>query len=136
MASYRAARWARRNPGPATAAAAGAAAGVAAGSAGAAEAGSGAAHGGDGYASRLRPDAPPPVEADGESGTGRRLAGTAGGAGAARLRNAAEADGGAAGSPRRSTCRREVDPGPARATGRAPPPQRPAVPGRGRYDTG
>jgi hypothetical protein len=98
MASYRAARWARRNPGPATAAAAGvaagAAAGVAAGSAGAAEAGSGAAHGGDGYASRLRPDAPPPVEADGESGTGRRLAGTAGGAGAARLRNAAEADSG------------------------------------------
>jgi uncharacterized membrane protein YgcG len=100
MASYRAARWARRHPGHAAAAAAGvaagAAAGVAAGSAVAAEAtaGSGAASGGDGYASRLRPDAPPPVDADGEGSTGRRLAGTAGGAGSARIRNAAEADGG------------------------------------------
>src|SRR5581483_241187 len=92
MASYRAARWARRHPGDAATAAA---AGVAAGTAGSAEGtGSGAAHG-DAYGSRLRPDAPPPVDAAGEGGTGtRRLAGTAGGAGSARLRNAAEADGG------------------------------------------
>jgi len=100
MASYRAARWARRHPGNAAAAAAGVAAGagagVAVGATAAAEAAaSGAAQGGDGYASRLRPDAPPPVDADGEGGTSsRRLAGTAGGAGSARLRNAAEADGG------------------------------------------
>ncbi|HEU5392786.1 MAG TPA: type IV secretion system protein [Streptosporangiaceae bacterium] len=101
MASYRAARWARRHPGHAAAAAAGVAAGagagVAAGATAAAEAAaaSGAAPGGDAYASRLRPDAPPPVDADGEGGTSsRRLAGTAGGAGSARLRNAAEADGG------------------------------------------
>ncbi|HET9970467.1 MAG TPA: type IV secretion system protein, partial [Streptosporangiaceae bacterium] len=100
MASYRAARWARRHPGHAAAAAAGVAAGagagVAVGATAAAEAAaaSGAAQGGDAYASRLRPDAPPPVDADGEGATGRRLAGTAGGAGSARLRNAAEADGG------------------------------------------
>src|SRR5690242_20135741 len=80
MASYRAARWARRHPGHAAAAAAGVAAGaagVAAGTAAASEAaaGSGAGHGGDAYASRLRPDAPPPVDVDGEGGTGtRRLA--------------------------------------------------------------
>ena len=101
MASYRAARWARRHPGHAAAAAAGVAAGagagVAVGATAAAEAAaaSGAAQGGDAYASRLRPDAPPPVDADGEGGpSSRRLAGTAGGAGSARLRNAAEADGG------------------------------------------
>jgi hypothetical protein len=100
MASYRAARWARRHPGHAAAAAAGVAAGagagVAVGATAAAEAAaSGAAQGGDAYASRLRPDAPPPVDADGDGGTSsRRLAGTAGGAGSARLRNAAEADGG------------------------------------------
>jgi hypothetical protein len=93
VASYRAARWARRNPGQAAAAgagvAAGAGAGAAAGTAEAAQAGAGG-----GYASRLRPDAPPPVEADGEGGSGsRRLGGTAGGAGSARLRNAAEVDG-------------------------------------------
>jgi hypothetical protein len=135
MASYRAARWARRHPGPAAAAAAGvaagAAAGVAAGSEVAAEAaaGSGAATGGDAYASRLRPDAPPPVDADGESATGRRLAGTAGGAGSARLRNAAEADGGSGRTappldlPPRGASRASA----ARAGGSRPAAPRPAA---------
>ena len=94
MASYRAARWARRNQGQG--AAADAAAGSAAGRAAAVEAAAGAVQGGagDAYASRLRPDAPPPVDADGDGGGGsRRLAGTAGGAGSARARNAAEAEG-------------------------------------------
>ena len=55
MVGYRAARWARRNPGQAAAIAASAGAG---GAAGAAAAGTG-----DAYASRLRPDAPPPADA-------------------------------------------------------------------------
>jgi hypothetical protein len=94
VASYRAARFARRSQGQAAAAA-----GVATGAAGAAAAadaaaGAGQAGGGDAYMSRLRPDAPPPVDADGEASAGsRRLAGTAGGAGSARARNAAEVDG-------------------------------------------
>ena len=95
VASYRAARFARRNPGQAAGIAAGVAAGAAAGAAAGtttAEAAAAAASG-DAYAARLRPDAPPPVEADGDGGSGRRLAGAAGGAGSARLRNAAEADG-------------------------------------------
>ena len=102
MASYRAARWARRNSGQAAAVAAGAAAGVAAGStvagrAAAAEAagtaaGATSAGTGDAYASRLRPDAPPPADADGEgSGGSRRVVS---GAGSARARNVTEADGG------------------------------------------
>jgi len=100
VAGYRAARWARRNPGQAAAVAAGAAgvaAGAAAGSAAAAGAGAVAdADGtGDSYTSRLRPDAPPPVDGDGEPGSGsRRAASGASGAGSARARNAAEADGG------------------------------------------
>ena len=68
MAGYRAARWARRNPGQAAAIAASAAAGGAAGAAASADAAAGAAGSagtGDAYASRLRPDAPPP--ADGEA---------------------------------------------------------------------
>jgi len=138
MASYRAARWARRHPGHAAAAAAGVAAGagagVAVGATAAAEAAaaSGAAQGGDAYASRLRPDAPPPVDADGESATGRRLAGTAGGAGSARLRNAAEADGGGSRTappldlPPRGAARASA----ARASGTRPgaPAPRPAGP--------
>jgi hypothetical protein len=109
MASYRAARWARRNPGQAAAVAAGAAAGVAAGTAAGAAAGTATAaeaagataaqaEAGDGYASRLRPDAPPPADGDGEaSGASRRVAaGTGGGvqgSGSARARNVTEADG-------------------------------------------
>jgi len=105
VAGYRAARWARRNPGQAATVAAGAAAGVAAGGvaaggAAAADAAAGSAAGqagtGDACASRLRPDAPPPADGDGEAGaSSRRVAsGVSGGAGSARARNAAEADGG------------------------------------------
>ncbi len=98
ISGYRAARWARRNPGAATAVAAGAAAGVAAGTAAAADgaAGSAQAGSGDAYASRLRPDAPPPADGDGEAASSgsRRAVGGAGGASSARARNAAEADSG------------------------------------------
>ena len=100
MASYRAARWARRNSGQAAAGAAGAAAGVAAGStvagrAAAAEAaGATSAGTGDAYASRLRPDAPPPADGDGEaSGGSRRVVSGVSGSGSARARNVTEADG-------------------------------------------
>jgi hypothetical protein len=108
MASYRAARWSRRNSGQAAAVAAGAAAGVAAGStvAGSTAAGraataeaAGTAPGaagagtGDSYASRLRPDAPPPADGDGEaSGGSRRVVGGVSGSGSARARNVTEAD--------------------------------------------
>jgi hypothetical protein len=151
VASYRAARWARRNQGQS-----GAAAGVASGSAAAAaaaEASSAQPGGGDAYASRLRPDAPPPVDADGESGAGsRRLAGTAGGAGSARARNAAEADS-VSGRvapplelpPRPGTARRGAPRGPAAPAARAsggpvpagpssagPAPAGPALAGSGR----
>ena len=73
VAGYRAARWARRNPGQATAVAAGIAGGVGAGAAAAAAASGEAAAGtgtgtaaaaGDAYASRLRPDAPPAADGD------------------------------------------------------------------------
>jgi uncharacterized membrane protein YgcG len=116
VASYRAARWSRRNPGQAAAVAAGAAAGVAAGSAtaGRATAGRATAAGaasaadaaggtagaqagtGDAYASRLRPDAPPPADGDGAESPGSRRAvgGVSSGAGSARARNLTEADGG------------------------------------------
>jgi hypothetical protein len=104
MASYRAARWARRNSGQAAAVAAGAAAGVAAGSnvagrAAAAEAagtaaGATGAGTADAYASRLRPDAPPPADGDGEaSGGSRRVVSGVSGSGSARARNVTEADG-------------------------------------------
>ncbi len=103
MAGYRAARWARRNPGQAAAIAAGGAAGVAAGAAASADAAAGAdaaqAGTGDAYASRLRPDAPPPADGDGDgavsSGSRRTVTG-ASGAGSARARNATEADSGGA----------------------------------------
>jgi uncharacterized membrane protein YgcG len=108
MTSYRAARWARRNQGQAAAVAVGAAAGVAAGTAAGTAAGRGAAAEaagsaadpaaagtGDAYASRLRPDAPPPADGDGEaSGGSRRVVGGASGPGSARARNVTEADGG------------------------------------------
>ena len=108
MASYRAARWARRNPGQAAGVAAGAAAGAAAGTAASTAAGRGAAAEaagsaadpagagtGDAYASRLRPDAPPPADGDGEaSGGSRRVVGGVPGPGSARARNVTEADGG------------------------------------------
>jgi hypothetical protein len=115
MASYRAARWARRNPGQAAAAAAaGAAAGTAtagratAGAPGmskpgmdrAADAAAGTAGAqagtGDAYASRLRPEAPPPADEDGTASPGSRrvVGGVGSGAGSARARNVTEADGG------------------------------------------
>jgi uncharacterized membrane protein YgcG len=104
MASYRAARWARRNPGQAVGVGAGAAAGAAAGSsvagrAAAAEAagtvaGATSAGTGDSYASRLRPEAPPPADGEGEaSGGSRRVASGVSGSGSARARNVTEADG-------------------------------------------
>jgi TrbL/VirB6 plasmid conjugal transfer protein len=109
VAGYRAARWARRNPGQAAAVAAGAAAGVGAGAAVAAGAAAGGRAGagtdaaadpdgtGDAYASRLRPDAQPPADTDGEASSGSRrpvgvgAAGGINGVGSARTRNAAEA---------------------------------------------
>ena len=165
MASYRAARWARRNPGQAAGVAAGAAAGAAAGTAAGTAAGRGAAGTaagrgaaaeaagsaadpaaagtGDAYASRLRPDAPPPADGDGEaSGGSRRVVGGAAGPGSARARNVTEADGGRAGWPRRSTCRRgTARPGPEGRTDQADPhPRRPragpAVPGARRSRAG
>ncbi len=93
VAGYRAARWARRNPGQAAAVAAGVASGAAAGAAVGAAAGTGAdtTATGDGYPSRLRPDAPPPIETEGEASAGsRRVAGVSG-AGSARARNLADA---------------------------------------------
>ncbi len=112
MASYRASRWARRNPGQAAAVAVGATAGVAAGASAGVAAGTAAGRGaaaeaagsaadpaaagtGDAYASRLRPDAPPPADEDGEaSGGSRRVVGGASGPGSARTRNVTEADSG------------------------------------------
>ena len=97
MAGYRAARWARRNPGQAAAIAAGSAAGVAAGTGASADAapGAAAAGSGDGYTSRLRPDAPPPADGDAEVSSGSRRVVTGGsGGGAARARNVTEADSG------------------------------------------
>jgi len=98
VAGYRAARWARRNPGQAAALAGAAAGDAAAGTTLAdAAAGSGPAQAGtgDAYASRLRPDAPPP--ADGEVSAGSRR--VVSGAGAARARNVTEADSGARVAP-------------------------------------
>jgi hypothetical protein len=100
VAGYRVARWARRNPGQAAAIAGGAAAGVAAGTAASADAaartGAAQAGTGDAYASRLRPDAPPPADGDGEVSSGSRRVVTGGsGAGSARARNLPEADSGA-----------------------------------------
>ena len=90
VAAARAARWARRNPGQATAVAAGVAGGVGAAAAaaaaaapGEAAAGTGTGTGtgqaaGDAYASRLRPDAPPAADGDDQTspGPGRGVAAT------------------------------------------------------------
>ena len=82
VAGYRAARWARRNPGQAAALATGAAsvagagAAVGAGAAAAGDATSTAQGAGDAYASRLRQDAPPAADGDGGPSP-RRLAGVA-----------------------------------------------------------
>jgi len=103
VAGYRAARWARRNPGQAAAVAAGVAGGVGAGAAAAAagEAAAGTSTGpgttGDAYASRLRPDAPPAVDGDGETSPGSRHG--AGGASLARGRTRPETEGGARTAP-------------------------------------
>ena len=104
VAGYRAARWARRNPGQAAAIAAGSAAGVAAGTAASADAAAPAATDGtgtgDAYASRLRPDAPPPADGDAEVSSGsRRAVSGASAAGSARARNVTEADSGARVAP-------------------------------------
>jgi len=107
VAGYRAARWARRNPGQAAAVAAGVAAGAGAGVAAgagagaagsaasadaAARAGTVASASSDAYASRLRPDAPPQADGEGETSTGsRRVVSGASAAGTARNRNVPEA---------------------------------------------
>jgi TrbL/VirB6 plasmid conjugal transfer protein len=108
VAGYRAARWARRNPGQAVAVAAGVAGGVGAGAAAAAgtsgatssetAAGTGAGTGatGDAYPSRFRPDAPPAADGDGETSPGSRR-GTA--AGLTRSRTIPEAESGARAAP-------------------------------------
>ncbi len=81
MATYRAARWARRNPGPAAAAGTGTMdAGVAAGTAAAPAGTATGTATGTGQvmasASRFRPDAPAAADGDGEGGSGaRRLTG-------------------------------------------------------------
>jgi uncharacterized membrane protein YgcG len=95
VAGYRAARWARRNPGQAAAVAAGVASGASAGAAAgsAASAGTVASASSDAYASRLRPDAPPPADGEGEASPGSRRV-ISGAGGAARNRNAPEADSG------------------------------------------
>jgi uncharacterized membrane protein YgcG len=96
MSGYRAARWARRNPGQAAGVAADAAAGAAAGIGASADAaGAGAANTGDSYTSRLRPDAPPAAgdgngDGDGEVSSGSRR--VVSGVGSARAKNLAEAD--------------------------------------------
>jgi hypothetical protein len=99
VAGYRAARWARRNPGQAATVAAGVAGGAAAGAAAAAASGEGAsapgtgqAAAGDAYASRYRPDAPPAADGDGETSAASRRGAAA--ASLARARNLPETEGG------------------------------------------
>ena len=101
MATYRAARWARRSPGSAAAAGDGTVdAGVAAGTAAAASDGTATGTGQVvASASRLRPDAPPAADGDGdgggEGGSGsRRLTGTG-----ASVRSMPETDGGGRTAP-------------------------------------
>ena len=113
VAGYRAARWARRNPGQAAVVAAGVAsgAGAAAGATAVADAATGAgtvpSASSDAYASRFRPDAPPSPDGEGEATSGsRRVVNGAGsparrGPGTCRRRTAAPG-----GWPRRWTCRR------------------------------
>jgi uncharacterized membrane protein YgcG len=115
MAGYRAARWARRNPGPAAALAAGVGAGTAA-SADAAAAGTVASASSDAYASRFRPDAPPPAAGEGEASTGSRRVVTGVSARAARNRNAPEADSGARVAPPLDLPSRSGPGGPSRSS--------------------
>jgi hypothetical protein len=104
VAGYRAARWARRNPGQAAAVAAGVAGGVGAGAATAAATGGETAAGtgtgpgatGDAYASRFRPDAPPAADGDGETSPGSRRGAAAG---LTRSRTMPEAESGARAAP-------------------------------------
>ena len=105
VAGYRAARWARRNPGPAAAVAAGVTAGAGAGAAAAAAAaadasagnGTGQAATGDAYASRLRPDPPPAADGDSEASSGSRR--VASPIGQARNKTLPETDGGGRTAP-------------------------------------
>jgi hypothetical protein len=101
VAGARAARWARRNPGQAASVAAGVASGVGAGAAAAAaasgEAGTGTVAAGDAYASRLRPDAPPAADGEGETSAGTRRGASAGSM--ARNRNMPETESGARTAP-------------------------------------
>jgi len=103
VAGYRAARWARRNPGQTAAMAAGVAGGVGAGAAAAATSGevgagsSGSAAAGDAYASRFRPDAPPPADGDGETSPAARRGAAA--ASLARNRSMPETENGARTAP-------------------------------------
>jgi hypothetical protein len=100
VAGYRAARWARRNPGQAASLAAGVASGAGAAAAAssaaeaAARAGTVGSASSDAYASRLRPDAPPPVDGEGEASTSRRVVAGTGSSSVAR-RNMPEAETGA-----------------------------------------
>ena len=105
VAGYRAARWARRNPGQAAAVAAGVTAGAGAGAAAAAAAaadasagnGTGQAATGDAYASRLRPDPPPAADGDSEASSGSRR--VASPIGQARNKTLPETDGGGRTAP-------------------------------------
>jgi TrbL/VirB6 plasmid conjugal transfer protein len=109
VASYRAARWARRNPGQAAAVAAGMAGGVGAGMAAAVpisgatsgEAAAGTSTGpaatGDAHASRFRPDAPPAADGDGGTSSGSRRG--AGATSVARGRNMPDTESGARTAP-------------------------------------
>ncbi len=101
VAGYRAARWARRNPGQAAAVATGVASGVGAGAAAAAatsgEAAAGTAGAGDAYASRLRPDAPPAADGEGETSAAPRRGASA--ASLARNRSMPETESGARAAP-------------------------------------
>ena len=104
VAGYRAARWARRNPGQAAAVAAGVTAGAGAGAVAAAASadapavnGTGQTPAGDAYASRLRPDAPPAAHDDSEPSSGSR--GVASLIGQARSSTGPEADGGGRTAP-------------------------------------
>jgi len=104
VAGYRAARWARRNPGQAAAVAVGVTAGAGAGAVAAAASadapavnGTGQTPAGDAYASRLRPDAPPAADDDSEPSSGSR--GVASLIGQARSSTGPEADGGGRTAP-------------------------------------
>jgi hypothetical protein len=103
VAGYRAARWARRNPGQAAAVAAGVAGGVGAGAAaaaatsGEAAAGTGSGAAGDAHTSRLRPDALPATDEDGEASPGSRRGASA--ASLSRNRSMPEAENGARTAP-------------------------------------